>query len=114
MQRSIHEHACDIARLARCAGQFGKFWQYHDLAFAEQREADADKVVAWAQQVGLSAEQIATCRASPSIVEKIQDDIALGSRIGVEGTPAVFINGKRYVGAPQVEALRQAIDSLLN
>ena len=114
MQRSIHEHACEIARLARCAGQFGKFWQYHDLAFAELREADDDKIVAWAKQVGLSDEQITTCRASQAIVEKIQDDIALGSRIGVEGTPAVFINGKRYVGAPQVEALRHAIDSLLN
>lgn len=114
MTRSLHEHACDIAVLARCAGQYGKFWQFHDLAFAEQHEAGADKIVAWAKQVGMSDKQIASCRDSRGILEKIQDDIALGSKIGVEGTPAVFINGKKYLGAPQVETLRRAIDSILN
>ena len=114
MSRSIHEHACDIAVLARCAGQFGKFWQYHDLAFAAQQDAGEGTIVAWAKQVGLSDTQISSCRDSRGILEKIQDDIALGSKIGVTGTPAVFINGKKYLGAPQVEALRRSINSVLN
>ncbi len=114
MSSSVHTYACDIAVLARCAGRFGKFWQYHDLAFAGQRDASEDTIVAWAQQVGLSAEQISACRSSRGILEKIKDDIALGSRIGVEGTPAVFINGKKYLGTPQLETLRRAIDSVLN
>ena len=114
MQRSMHEHACDIAILARCAGQYGKFWQYHDLAFAAQRDASEATVVAWAKQAGLTEAQISSCQDSPGILEKIKDDIALGSKIGVEGTPAVFINGKKYLGAPQVETLRRAIDSVLN
>ena len=114
MSRSVHQHACDIAVLARCAGQFGKFWHYHDLAFAAQRDASEDSLIAWAKQVGLTEEQISSCRDSRGILEKIKDDIALGSRIGVEGTPAVYINGRKYLGAPQVETLRRAIDSVLN
>ena len=114
MSRSMHEHACNIAVLARCAGQFGKFWQYHDLAFAAQQDAGEATMVAWAKQVGLSEAQISSCRDSRGILDKIKDDIALGSKIGVEGTPAVFINGKKYLGAPQVETLRRAIDSVLN
>ena len=114
MARSIHQHACDLALLARCAGQYGKFWQYHDLAFANQQDASEDTIVAWAKQVGLNEEQISSCRDARGILEKIKDDIALGSKIGVAGTPAVFINGNKYIGAPQVETLRRAIDSVLN
>ncbi len=114
MQRRGHQHACDIAVLARCAGQYGKFWQYHDLALANQRAASEATILAWAKQVGLQEEQIASCRDSRGILAKIKDDIALGSKIGVEATPTVFINGKKYLGAPQVETLRRAIDSLLN
>lgn len=114
MQHSPHPHACAIAVLARCAGQFGKFWQYHDLAFAQQHEAGDDTLVAWAQQVGLSDEQITACQASQGILDKIKDDIALARKIGVEATPTVFINGKKYLGGARIDTLRRAIDSMLN
>ena len=114
MQHSPHPHACATAVLARCAGQFGKFWQYHDLAFAQQHEADDDTVAAWAKQVGLTEAQISACQASQGILDKIKDDIALARKIGVEATPTVFINGKKYLGGARADALRRAIDSMLN
>ena len=114
MQHSPHPHACAIAVLARCAGQFGKFWQYHDLAFAQQHEADNDTAVEWGKQVGLSDEQITACQASQGLLDKIKDDIALARKIGVEATPTVFINGKKYLGGARIEVLRRAIDSMLN
>ena len=114
MQHSPHPHACAIAVLARCAGQYGKFWQYHDLAFAQQHEADDDAVIEWAKQVGLSEEQITACQTSQGILDKIKDDIALARKIGVEATPTVFINGKKYLGGAQVDVLRRALDSMLN
>ena len=113
MRHSPHEFACDIAILARCAGQFGKFWEFHDLAFAAQHDASNDTIAAWAQQVGLSETQIDSCRNSSSILEKIQDDIAIATKIGVDSTPSLFINGKKYIGALNVDTLRRAIDSVL-
>ena len=113
MRGSAHEFACAIAVMARCAGRFGKFWQFHDLAFAEQRDANTDKVGQWAGKVGLNSEQIKSCQRSADIKKKIKDDIAAGSKIGVEGTPTLFINGRKYLGSAQIDQLRREIDRIL-
>lgn len=112
MQSDMHPHSCDIARLARCAGQYGKFWEYHKLAFDEQNRASLDAAKEWGRKVGMTDVQMQTCLASPDILAKLRDDGDLGNRIGVDGTPAVYLNGRKYTGERTVTAIRAAIDSL--
>src|SRR5690606_27345113 len=93
-----HPNSCNIATMARCAGQYGKFWQYHDLAFAGQRSITSQSHIGWAKEVGLTDDQIQTCLKSKDIREKIADDGRLGNEVDVEGTPTVYINGRKYHG----------------
>jgi len=108
-----HEHSCEIATMARCAGQYGKFWEYHDLAFQNQRSAGAGVAAQWGARVGLTPDQIATCQKSPDILAKIKDDASVGNSAGVNSTPTLFINGRRYVGTPSADAIRVEIETVL-
>jgi len=114
IRSKLHEHSCNIAIMARCAGQYGKFWEYHDMAFAEQSSMKAGKPEEIARVIGLNEAQIKTCKESADILAKIKDDIATGDRAGVDSTPTIFINGRKYVGNVSVEAIREEISQLWN
>jgi protein-disulfide isomerase len=114
MQRKLHEFACDAAVLARCAGQIGKFWEFHNLAFDNQDDINKTNLDKWATSVGLSPDQIKECRESKDILAKIRDDIALGNKVGVQGTPTIFINGSQVMGGRSYPALKAQIDKVLS
>ncbi len=111
IQSDMHPYSCDIARLARCSGQYGKFWEFHRLAFDEQKKASTEQAKVWAKSVGLTAPQIEACLASQDILAKIRDDVELANRIGVDSTPTIFINGRKYVGGRTLSELRSAVES---
>jgi protein-disulfide isomerase/uncharacterized membrane protein len=108
----MHTHSCDIAKLARCAGAQGAFWDYHLKAFAAQSSASKEQARAWGKSVGLSDQQMDQCLASKDILAKIKDDVDLGNKVGVTSTPTIFINGKKYLGERSVEAMRAIIESM--
>jgi protein-disulfide isomerase/uncharacterized membrane protein len=113
MQSNMHQYSCDIARLARCAGQSGKFWEFHRKAFDDQKNASLEQAKIWGKGVGMSDSQMDACLKSDEILAKIQDDVDLGDRVGVDGTPTIFINGQKYTGRRTVQDLRAVIDPLL-
>jgi protein-disulfide isomerase len=83
------------------------------MAFSRQSEASAENAVKWAKDVGLSSDAIEVCRKSQDLVNKLKDDVAVADRIGVTGTPSLFINGVRYDGDRSTAGLSQALDSAL-
>lgn len=109
----MHKFACQAAVIGRCAGQFGKFWQFHDKIFAEQDKISSENIKAWGREAGLTPEQMDQCMASNDIMAKIKDDIAQGDSAGVSGTPAIYINGKKYMGGLSVAEINAAIQSEL-
>ncbi|MCX6125633.1 MAG: thioredoxin domain-containing protein [Proteobacteria bacterium] len=112
VQSDMHPFSCDIARLARCAGQYGKFWEYHRKAFDEQKSASLEKAKEWGKSVGLTEAQMQACLSSADILTKLQDDVNIGNTSGLDGTPTIFINGRKYLGGRTVSELRSAIESL--
>ncbi len=110
----IHEHACTIAVLARCAGQYGKFWSYHDLAFSNQQNASGENAENWGKQIGLTVDQIQACKKSGDLVAKIKADAEQAEKLGIEGTPTLFINGQKYFGNKSFDEIKIVIDSYLN
>lgn len=113
VQSNMHPHSCDIATLARCAGQYGKFWDFHRMAFDNQSSASLDAAKGWGRQVGMSDPQMETCLGSADIQAKIRDDVGLANKAGLDGTPTLFINGRKFVGDRSVEGLRAVIDPML-
>lgn len=112
MQRPLHDFACDAARVARCAGRVGKFWEMHDKIYENQTQLSRQNLTKWAKELGLSDADIQACRESKDILAKLQDDINLGSKLGVDSTPTVFINGRKVI-SPSADNIRREIESAL-
>ncbi len=114
VQARIHDQACNAAILARCAGQYGKFWQYHDIAFSRQSSMNAANLRQWGAEIGLTEEQMTTCLNSKDMKDKLAEDVALGNKLGVDSTPTLFINGRKLLGGRSISDLKSEIDELLN
>jgi protein-disulfide isomerase len=102
----MHEFSCKAAVMARCAGQYGKFWQYHDLAYGHQSEINDAHLKDWGKEIGLTPEQVETCWSSADLLAKVKDDIALGSKLALDSTPTLYINGHKVVGRRGLDDLR--------
>ena len=83
------------------------------MAFSKLSEASAENAVKWAKAVGVSSDAIEVCRKSQDLVNKLKDDVAVADKIGVTGTPSLFINGVRYDGDRSAAALSQVFDAAL-
>ena len=112
ISREFHKNACFMAQMARCAGKQGKFWEFHDLAFENQKDISEEAAKKWALSLGLKSNDLNKCLQDSYVLDKIRDDIALGDKIGVQGTPSIFLNGQRVSG--QLKEMRQKIESILS
>jgi protein-disulfide isomerase len=110
---SFHSHALDAAKAARCANDQGKFWQYRDALFADQSKLSATDLKATAKQLGLNTTQFDSCFDKSKYQAAIQSDLAEGNQLGVDGTPAFFIDGRSLVGAQPLSAFTEVVDDEL-
>jgi predicted DsbA family dithiol-disulfide isomerase len=109
----MHNHALDAAKAGRCAAEQDKFWPFHDAMFADQsKEAPAD-LKAIAKNLGLDTGKFNACFDQAKYENGIRADMAQGKQLGVDGTPAFFINGRMLVGAQPAENFNQMIDEEL-
>lgn len=115
---SIHPQAQLTAEAARCAGDQNQFVAMHDLLFVRQgewagREDIADVLMGYARELGLDESAFSECLTSGVHEAAVLADLEEGVRVGVDGTPAFFINGVFVSGAQPYEAFQEVIDSLL-
>jgi protein-disulfide isomerase len=107
-----HKLAQPAATAALAAGKQGKFWKYHDRVFENYNKLSNELLDQFARDLGLDMNSFAKDRGSQEIASLINRDTREGSRIGVRGTPTIFINGKR-LGQRSIEAFSAAIESEL-
>ena len=110
---SIHPQARAAAEAAVCAEDQGRFWEYHELLFANQQAISAAKLSELAEQVGLDEEAFASCTADDSTRQRVQRDISDAGAAGASGTPAFFVNGIPLSGVQPLEEFVELIDSEL-
>jgi protein-disulfide isomerase len=110
----LHPQARPAAEAARCADDQGKFWDYHDVLYANTPRAAPDDLRRYAQQVGLDITKFEQCVTSGVHKAAVQRDIDEGSRLGVTGTPAFFINGRPLEGAQPLETFVRLIEEELH
>lgn len=109
----IHAEAQKAGEAASCAGEQGKFWEMHDLMFANQQKLRVADLKEQAAGLGLNAEAFNQCLDSGKHAPDVQKDVEQGADYGVTGTPAFFINGRPLVGAQPYESFAQLIDDEL-
>jgi protein-disulfide isomerase len=91
----------------------GKFWEMHDLLFANQRDLSDANYEKWAQQIGLDMAKWKADMASPELATEISADSAEGKSLGANGTPSFFIDGISVVGAQPFDKFKSVIDDEL-
>ena len=114
---SIHPLAVPTAVAANCVlEELGtdSFFAFHDIVYERQPRLSQANIAAWAQEVGLSESQLESCQNSGALEDEIFADLDEGSRYGVTGTPAFFVNGRLLVGAQPYQAFQSLIESALN
>ncbi len=109
----IHPNAPKAHAAAEAAKLQGKFWEMHDLIFANQRELTEEKFIAHAQQLGLDVERFKKDLASSEVAKRVEADVAEAARLGVTGTPGFFINGRFFSGAKPFSEFKRMIDAEL-
>jgi len=110
---SIHPHAQEAAEAARCAEEQGKFWQYHDLLFADQDKLDHDGLIQQANSLKLEMPQFQSCLAAHKYKAQIDADELAGRNAGVNGTPGFFVNGVFLNGALPQSVFEDTINDAL-
>jgi protein-disulfide isomerase/uncharacterized membrane protein len=110
LSRDLHPLACQAARVAQAAHRRKKFWCYHDTLTALPAAERSIEMAAAACE--LDVKEINALADQASIRNKIAADVALGRELGVNGTPTVFLNGRR-VRDFRIEALEFLFDQEL-
>jgi len=107
---SLHETAGAAHVAAYCAGEQGKFWEYHDLLFQSQDNLNRTTYLKLAQNLKLKPNAFASCLDDPKSTTQILQNVQDGYALGVDGTPYLFINDQRISGLVSEEELQQTID----
>lgn len=109
----FHKEAHLAAQAAECAKEQGKFWEYHDTLFANQKNLFEPDLKSHAGKVGLDQAKFDECLGSGRHAKTVDDDLAYGKTVGMSGTPGFYINGRVVSGAQPFEKFQEIIDQEL-
>jgi protein-disulfide isomerase len=109
----FHPNALPAAEAAEAAREQGKFWPMHDKLFAAQRELSPETYRRIAKELGLDLKRFEEATSSGRFRARIQEDQAIAARVGAGGTPTMFVNGERVVGAVPYDQIKAVVDRKL-
>lgn len=109
----FHQNAQKAAEAAECAGEQGKYYEMHNKLFENGVNGGATSFKQYAKDLGLDQSKFNQCLDSGAMASEIKKDLADGSKLGVSGTPAFFINSQEIVGAQPYTVFEQIIEQQL-
>lgn len=109
---SQHAEAFKAAEAAEAAHEQGKYWEYVGVLLQNQSSLSVEKLKSFASQLGLDRSRFDAALDSRKFADMVQADIDDGNRLGLKGTPSLFINGRR-VSVKSYEELKESVDAAL-
>jgi|GEM_PF-844633 len=104
--KETHPNAEPAARAAFAAHKQGRFWEMHDLLFANQTKLEWKDLAGYARKLGLDPARFKADADSEAARKRVDADIAEGDQVGIDGTPTVYVNGRR---CDEIDNLEQAV-----
>lgn len=115
--RAAIKESHQAAYASMCASEQGRFWDYHDMLFANltgvnQGAFSERRLIAFAEVLELDVEDFEACLQENRYVDVINDDITRGQELSVQGTPSIFVNNQLLTPGrvPTYQEIRQAIE----
>jgi protein-disulfide isomerase len=109
----MHSQAELAAQAALAAHQQGKFWQLHDLMFANRTHLSRQEILTLAGGLKLDMMRFTRDMDNPDTRKAVERDESEGEQAGVGGTPTFFIDGQRYNGSLELDAIRPILEAEL-
>jgi protein-disulfide isomerase len=110
----MHQNAAKAAEASLCANEQGKFWAMHDAMFKDQAGLGVDGLKSKAATInGINAANFNSCLDSGKEAPAVQADMKAGNKAGVNGTPAMFVDGRFISGVVSADDLSKVIDEEL-
>ena len=115
---NIHPQAPKAAEASLCAGEQNKYWEYHDLLFENQNlwsgNSNSDQIFSTlAKTLNLDQGKFNQCVNSGKYTATVTKDTSIGEGKEISGTPTVFVNGQKIVGAQDYYVFKKAIEDEL-
>jgi protein-disulfide isomerase len=110
---SIHPNAPKASEAALCAGEQQRYWDMHDLLFANQNALKVDDLKGYARRLGLDAGRFDACLDSGRMGAAVESGRKAGDKLGINSTPTFFVDGRPFVGARTFETFQEVIDYTL-
>jgi protein-disulfide isomerase len=111
---SFHKNAHAAAEASMAAGAQGKFWEYHDLVFENQRAVGRADLEKYAERLKLDMKSFKKALDDKTYEKAVDADIKLGEKVFVSGTPTLFLNGKRLRNPTDFDLVSKEIEKALN
>jgi protein-disulfide isomerase len=105
----MHSHAQKASEAAQCAGDQGKFWEFHDLLYSS-RQLEISQLKLDARELKLDGEVFDKCLDSDQKLDRVKSQLSEGQSLGLEGTPSFFVNGRFVRGNLSYDEWRRLID----
>lgn len=109
----IHQRSLKASESAVAAGQEGKFWEMHNVLFANRRNLGTTSLKLHSKEAGVNNKKFLDELVNGVYGWQVQDDLKEGINRGVKDIPAFFINDVPFTGKPTFANLSAAIDSAL-
>lgn len=109
----MHHSAEKAAEAARCAGEQGKFWEYHDVLFYS-KELGVDALKEHARVLKLDGDKFDACLDNGNEAAAVKKDLEEGKSLGLTGTPSFFVNGHFFSGVIDYGTLQDMVNQQLN
>lgn len=110
---SFHKDAHLAAQASLEAAKQGKFWEFHDTLFGNQKELKRENLEAHAKKVGLDVAAFKKALDDKKLSDAVEADMKLGELVAVSGTPTMFVNGKRVQNPTDASSISTLIDAEL-
>lgn len=111
---SFHKNAQAAAEASLCANEQGKFFEYHDTLFTNNKALEKENLSKYAASINLDAAKFKECLDSGRMKAKVEQDMKEGQEYGITGVPAFIIDGELVVGAVPYEEVKTVLDEALN
>jgi len=110
---SFHENAHISAEASMFAAEHGKFWEFHDKLFENQKKLDRPSLEGYAKELGLDVAKLKKALDDKTYAAAVDAEMKLGEEVAVDGTPTMFLNGKRVSNPTDVDAISKEIEEAL-